>query len=83
MALSGVVIRGIYSHIAIIDNKIPLLTTTYLIISLEPIVVLPQKFYQQWTITQLIFTKKFKEFEAALFEILRIRVFNGAFLDLN
>ena len=46
MALSEVVIRGLHSHIATIDYKIPLHTTTYLIISLEPIVAPPQKFYQ-------------------------------------
>jgi len=33
--------------------------------------------------TQILYTKKFKEFEAALFEILRIKVLNGAFLNLN
>jgi len=29
------------------------------------------------------FTKKFKEFEAAVFEILRIKIFNGTFLNLD
>ena len=47
MALPGVVTRGVHSHIAIVAYKIPLHITTYLIISLEPIVAPPQKFYQQ------------------------------------
>jgi len=33
--------------------------------------------------TQIVCTKKFKEFKAALFEKLRIKVLNGAFLNLN
>ena len=44
IALPGVVTRGVHFHIAIIAYKIPLHTTTYLIISLEPIVAPPQKF---------------------------------------
>ena len=47
MAVSAVVIRGVHSHRAIMDCKIPLHITTYLVISLEPIVAPPQKFYLQ------------------------------------
>jgi len=32
---------------------------------------------------QILCAKKFKEFEAALFEILRIKVLNEAFLNLD
>ena len=39
----------------------------------------PQKFYYLQTMTQLLRTKKFEEFEAAFFEILRIKVLNEAF----
>ena len=73
MALTGVIFRGVHSHIAIIDYSIPLHTTAYLIISLKPIVAPLQKFYQQSTMNQILCTK---EFEAALFEILRIKVLN-------
>jgi len=45
VALLGVAIEGLHSHLAIIGFKIPLHATTYLTISLEPIVVPPQKFY--------------------------------------
>ena len=45
--VSGVVIRGVHSHIAIIDYKTLLHTTTYLNIPLEPIVAPPQKFCLQ------------------------------------
>jgi len=45
VVLLGVVIGGVYSHLAIIGLKIPLHATTYLTIFLKPIVVPPQKFY--------------------------------------
>jgi len=53
----------------------PLHTTTYLIITHEPILVPPQNFYHI-PMTQLLFTKKFKEFKAAFFELLIIKAFN-------
>jgi len=50
---------------------------------LEPIVAPPQKFYQQYAMTQVLYAKKFKEFETAPFEIFRIKVFNRFFVVLN
>ena len=47
MALLEVVIRAAQSKYSINKHKIPLHIITYLIISLKPIVVPPQKFYQQ------------------------------------
>jgi len=46
----------------------PLHTTIYLIIYHVSIVVPLQKFYHIYTMTQLLFTQKFKEFKAAFFE---------------
>ena len=80
MTLLGVIIGGVHSYIAIIGCKNLLHTTTYLIISPEPIVVPPQKFYHTWTMTQLLFTK---QFEAAVFEILIIKVFNQVLSKIN
>ena len=47
MALLEVVIRAVQSKYSNNKHKIPLHIITYLIISLEPIVAPPQKFYQQ------------------------------------
>ena len=65
MALSGVTFRGAHFHTAI--------TAAYFIIHCSP----PPKFYQQHTMTQMLCTKKFQEFEAGLLEMLRIKVLSG------
>jgi len=65
MALLGLVIGSVHSPIVITGYKIHLHTTTCLITSHEPIVVLPQKFYYIYTMTQLLFTNKFKELSSS------------------
>ena len=70
MTLLGVVIGGVHAHLGF---KIPLHATTYLTVSLEPIVVPPQNVSHIDYDPNIIHY----EFKAVIFEILRIKVFNG------
>ena len=57
VALLEVVIGSVYIHIAILGYKNSLHTTTYLGVPHEPMVLPAQKFYDVYTVTQLLCKK--------------------------
>jgi len=61
VAMLGVAIGGVHSHLAIIGFKIPLHDTTYLTISLSPLCT---KILSHIDYDPNIIHKKFKEFKA-------------------
>ena len=65
MALLGMIIGGVHSHLAIIGFKIPLHATTYLTISLKTIAVLPQNF----TYDRIIIHKNSENLKQSFFNI--------------